>query len=96
MSCTVEKIISDARMLVNRLKEHDSSADNVISQATVLHKRVEAMKIVSTVKKLGLVPKAVERNTAPNSHGLFVKKSYACDGQSFSLAYATQFYDIGS
>ena len=47
MSCTIEKIIADARMLVNRLKDHDSAADNVIGQATILHKRVEAMKIVS-------------------------------------------------
>ena len=46
MSCTIEKIIADARMLVNRLKDHDSAADSVIGQATVLHKRVEAMKIV--------------------------------------------------
>ena len=51
MSCTIEKIIADARMLVNRLKDHDNAADNVIGQATILHKRVEAMKIVSKFLK---------------------------------------------
>ncbi len=47
MSCTIEKVLSDARMLVNRLRDHDSAADNLIGQATVLHRRVDAMRTVS-------------------------------------------------
>lgn len=36
--------MSDARLLVNRLKDHDNCADNVISQTQALLKRMEAMK----------------------------------------------------
>ncbi|XP_040201535.1 FGFR1 oncogene partner 2 isoform X2 [Rana temporaria] len=44
MSCTIEKVLSDARSLVERLREHDSAAESLIEQTTVLNKRVEAMK----------------------------------------------------
>lgn len=47
MACTIEKVLADARMLVNRLRDHDGQADNLISQAQALNKRVEAMKQVS-------------------------------------------------
>lgn len=49
MSCTIEKVLSDARSLVERLREHDSAAESLIEQTTVLNKRVEAMKQVSEV-----------------------------------------------
>jgi len=49
MACTVEKVLSDARLLVNRLKDHDNCADNVISQTQSLLKRMEAMKQVRTL-----------------------------------------------
>lgn len=44
MSCTIEKVLSDAKLLVERLREHDSAAESLIEQTTVLNKRVEAMK----------------------------------------------------
>lgn len=44
MTCTIEKVLTDARMLVNRLKEHDNSAETLIEQAQTLQKRVDAMK----------------------------------------------------
>lgn len=44
MTCTIEKVLTDARMLVNRLREHDNSADSLIEQAQTLQKRVDAMK----------------------------------------------------
>lgn len=47
MSVTVHQILSDAKRLVSRLKEHDSVADNIISQTQTLYKNVEAMKEVS-------------------------------------------------
>ena len=47
MSCTVEKVLSDARLLVNRLKDHDGCADNVIGHSQTLLKRMEAMKQVA-------------------------------------------------
>ena len=49
MSCTIEKILADARLLVNRLKDHDSCADSLISSTNVLHKRIDAMKQVDMV-----------------------------------------------
>ncbi|XP_077325209.1 FGFR1 oncogene partner 2 isoform X1 [Lithobates pipiens] len=44
MSCTIEKVLADAKSLVERLREHDSAAESLIEQTTVLNKRVEAMK----------------------------------------------------
>lgn len=44
MTCTIEKVLSDARLLVNRLREHETEADGLISQGQVLQKRVDAMK----------------------------------------------------
>ncbi|XP_068133701.1 FGFR1 oncogene partner 2 isoform X2 [Hyperolius riggenbachi] len=44
MSCTIEKVLADAKSLVERLREHDSAAEALIEQTTVLNKRVEAMK----------------------------------------------------
>ncbi|XP_053575068.1 FGFR1 oncogene partner 2 [Bombina bombina] len=44
MSCTLEKVLSDAKALVERLREHDGAAEALIEQTTVLNKRVEAMK----------------------------------------------------
>ncbi|XP_069760552.1 FGFR1 oncogene partner 2 homolog [Narcine bancroftii] len=44
MSCTIEKVLADAKALVERLKEHDNAAETLIEQTTALNKRVEAMK----------------------------------------------------
>lgn len=44
MAYTVEKLLSDAATLVNRLKENDTVADILISQTDNLQKRMEAMK----------------------------------------------------
>lgn len=44
MAYTVEKLLSDAATLVGRLKEHDVTADILITQTQNLHKRIEAMK----------------------------------------------------
>ena len=46
MACTIERVLIDARMLVTRLKEHDNSADNLITQTHTLYKRVDAMRQV--------------------------------------------------
>ncbi|XP_013420722.1 FGFR1 oncogene partner 2 homolog [Lingula anatina] len=42
--CSIEKILTDARLLVNRLREHDTAADSLIAQAQALNKRVDGMK----------------------------------------------------
>ncbi|XP_055675805.1 suppressor of IKBKE 1 isoform X1 [Falco peregrinus] len=44
MSCTIEKILTDAKTLLERLKEHDTAADSLIDQSAVLHQRVAAMR----------------------------------------------------
>ncbi|XP_037070162.1 FGFR1 oncogene partner 2 homolog [Pollicipes pollicipes] len=44
MSLTMQHIISDAQTLCTRLKDHESLADRLISQAQSLYKQVDAMK----------------------------------------------------
>uniref|UniRef100_H3AV99 FGFR1 onco partner 2 n=1 Tax=Latimeria chalumnae TaxID=7897 RepID=H3AV99_LATCH len=44
MSCTIEKVLADAKALVDRLRDHDNAAEALIEQTTALNKRVEAMK----------------------------------------------------
>lgn len=46
MAYTVEKLLNDAATLVNRLKEHDTVADILISHTENLQKRMDAMKEV--------------------------------------------------
>ena len=47
MAFTLEKVLADARKLANRLKDHDGTADSLITQTQTLHKQVDAMKVVS-------------------------------------------------
>ncbi|XP_056312377.1 LOW QUALITY PROTEIN: FGFR1 oncogene partner 2 homolog [Danio aesculapii] len=42
MTCTLEKVLADAKSLVERLRDHDSAAEILIEQTTLLNKRVEA------------------------------------------------------
>uniref|UniRef100_A0A668VZ24 FGFR1 oncogene partner 2 n=1 Tax=Oreochromis aureus TaxID=47969 RepID=A0A668VZ24_OREAU len=44
MNCTLEKVLADAKSLVERLRNHDNAAEMLIEQTTHLNKRVEAMK----------------------------------------------------
>lgn len=44
MSVTVQQILSDAKRLVTRLREHDNSADTLLAQTQTLNKTVENMK----------------------------------------------------
>ncbi|XP_019402325.1 PREDICTED: suppressor of IKBKE 1 isoform X4 [Crocodylus porosus] len=44
MSCTIEKILTDARTLLDRLRDHDSAAESLIDQSAALHRRVAAMR----------------------------------------------------
>ncbi|XP_076471692.1 FGFR1 oncogene partner 2 homolog [Babylonia areolata] len=44
MALTVDKLLGDARLLVTRLKDQDTSTDTIISTSQILHKRIEAMK----------------------------------------------------
>ncbi|XP_030632856.1 FGFR1 oncogene partner 2 homolog [Chanos chanos] len=44
MACTLERVLADAKSLVERLRDHDNAAEVLIEQTTCLNKRVEAMK----------------------------------------------------
>lgn len=46
MNCTLEKVLADAKSLVERLRNHDNAAEMLIEQTTTLNKRVDAMKQV--------------------------------------------------
>ncbi|KAJ6657944.1 hypothetical protein lerEdw1_001734 [Lerista edwardsae] len=48
MACTIEKILTDAKTLLERLKDHDNAAESLIDQSSMLHKRVVAMKEAGT------------------------------------------------
>lgn len=48
MACTIEKILTDAKTLLDRLKDHDNAAESLIDQSTMLHKKVVAMKEAGT------------------------------------------------
>ncbi|CAG2063191.1 unnamed protein product, partial [Timema podura] len=44
MSLTIQQIILDAKRLASRLKEHDSSADVLLSQTQSVYKQIDAMR----------------------------------------------------
>lgn len=46
MSCTLEKVLGDARTLLERLKEHDTAAEGLIEQSGALSQRVHGMREV--------------------------------------------------
>lgn len=46
MACTLEKVLCDARTLLDRLKEHDTAAEGLIDQTGALGRRVQSMKEV--------------------------------------------------
>jgi SIKE family len=46
MSLSIETILSDARKLVIRLKEHDATADCLVARTQSLQKQLDAMKQV--------------------------------------------------
>ncbi|XP_049790865.1 FGFR1 oncogene partner 2 homolog isoform X2 [Schistocerca nitens] len=44
MSLTIQQIILDAKRLANRLKEHDTTADALLSQAQNVYQKIDTMK----------------------------------------------------
>jgi len=44
MSVSVQQILADAKRLAGRLKEHDASADALLSQAQAMFRQVDTMK----------------------------------------------------
>lgn len=50
MSLTIQQILSDAKRLASRLKEHDTAADELLTQTQSVYKQLDAMKQVSQHK----------------------------------------------
>ncbi|KPP68008.1 Suppressor of IKK-epsilon-like [Scleropages formosus] len=48
MVCTLEKVLGDARTLLERLKEHDVAAESLIEQSGTLSQRVQSMREVGS------------------------------------------------
>ena len=46
MTLSIDQVLSDAKRLVDRLKDHDSAADHLIQETTTLNKKIEVMKEV--------------------------------------------------
>lgn len=46
MACTLEKVLVDARTLLERLKEHDTAAEGLIEQSGALNHTVQSMREV--------------------------------------------------
>ncbi|XP_056130355.1 suppressor of IKBKE 1 [Lampris incognitus] len=46
MASALEKVLGDARTLVERLKEHDTAAEGLIEQSSVLGQRVQSLREV--------------------------------------------------
>lgn len=46
MACTLEKVLSDARTLLERLKDHDTATESLIEQSSALNQRIHCMKEV--------------------------------------------------
>jgi hypothetical protein len=46
MSITIQEILLDAKRLAYRLKEHDTAADELLSQSQSVFKQINAMKQV--------------------------------------------------
>ena len=44
MSLTVQQLLSDAKRLTSRLRDHDNAADSIITSAQDVLKEVEAMR----------------------------------------------------
>lgn len=59
MSCSLEKVLGDARTLLERLKEHDTAAESLIEQSSVLGQKIHSMKEVGNT----LPDKYMEENT---------------------------------
>ncbi|XP_056589317.1 suppressor of IKBKE 1 isoform X2 [Triplophysa dalaica] len=46
MSCTLDKVLGDARTLLDRLKEHDTAAETLIEQSSFLNQKIHNMKYI--------------------------------------------------
>ncbi|EHB16245.1 Suppressor of IKK-epsilon [Heterocephalus glaber] len=48
MRCTIEKILTDTKTLLERLREHDAAAESLVDQCAALHRWVAAMQEAET------------------------------------------------
>lgn len=52
MSVTIQQVLSDAKRLATKLKEDDTAADALLSQAQFAYKKIDAMKQVSVLQQI--------------------------------------------
>ncbi|KTG42542.1 hypothetical protein cypCar_00002247 [Cyprinus carpio] len=50
--CSMEKVLGDARTLLERLKEHDTAAESLIEQSSVLNHKIHSMKETESLIRL--------------------------------------------
>ena len=67
MACTLEKVLGDARTLLERLKEHDTAAEGLIEQSGALSQRVHSMKEVGNA-----LPDKVRTSTRRNTSSRYM------------------------
>ncbi|XP_075415817.1 suppressor of IKBKE 1 isoform X2 [Tenrec ecaudatus] len=65
MTCTIAKILTDAKTLLERLREHDAAAESLVDQSAALHRRVAAMREAGAA-----LPDQVRPRGAPCPRGL--------------------------
>lgn len=74
MACTLEKVLGDARTLLERLKDHDTAAEALIEQSGALSQRVHSMREVGNA-----LPEKVRTNTLRS-----LRKAITGDTQSYN------------
>uniref|UniRef100_A0A3B5KWM6 Suppressor of IKBKE 1 n=1 Tax=Xiphophorus couchianus TaxID=32473 RepID=A0A3B5KWM6_9TELE len=70
MACTLEKVLCDARTLLDRLKEHDTAAEGLIDQTGALGRRVQSMKEVGNA-----LPDKIQELTKYKPHVLLTQEN---------------------
>lgn len=72
MACTLEKVLGDARTLLERLKDHDTAAEGLIEQSGALSQRVHSMREVGSA-----LPDKVRTSTSTRRQRDF--STYLCN-----------------
>lgn len=77
MACTLEKVLGDARTLLERLKEHDTAAESLIEQSGALNHTVLSMKEVGNAlpEKYIEDPSVIQELSKYKPHALLTQEN---------------------
>lgn len=77
MACTLEKVLGDARTLLERLKEHDTAAESLIEQSGALNHTVQNMKEVGNAlpEKYIEDPSVIQELSKYKPHALLTQEN---------------------